>query len=232
MVQLNRSLILRLVKYLRVLNKLKGLGFVQVFSNNLADALGITPAVVRKDFSMINIPGNKRGGYNVDVLISELGELLGKQPDQKVVLVGCGRIGSALMEYPEFAKEGISIAAGFDASPEAIQSINGIPVYSMDKLAPFVKEHKITIAILAVPESAASQVFEDMLEAGIRGVLNFTSMELKCQGKCDRSNCKRQCTVQTVNIGLELENLFYLTHLESTKVAELLNAKQGATAEK
>ena len=216
--QLNKSLVLRLVRYLRVLKKLKSLGIVNVFSNNLGDAVGVTPAVVRKDFSLINIQGNKRGGYNIDNLMHELSAILGKQDRQDVVIVGCGRIGTALMNYREFEKEGIRVLAGFDNDPAKQNPDLPVPVLPMDRLKDFVAERSVEVAIIAVPESSAALVFDDMIRAGIRGFLNFTSVELKCQGKCDRQTCPHNCTVHNVNISLELENLFYLINMEQLKV--------------
>lgn len=224
-IELNKSLVTRLVKYQRVLRKLKSLGFVQVFSNNLADAVGVTAAVVRKDFSLINVPGNKRGGYNIDTLTQDLAGVLGTQGDKSVVLVGCGRIGSALMSYSEFAKEGIRIVAGFDLYPEKAMG-SGIPIYPITELANFVGANAIDLGILAVPEGAATAVFESMIDAGIRGILNFTSVELKCHGHCDRSKCPRHCTVSNVNIGLELENLFYLINIETRARTRLQSGEE------
>jgi redox-sensing transcriptional repressor len=212
--ELNRSLVTRMVKYQRVLRKLKSLGFVKVFSSNLADSLGITPALVRKDFSLVGIPGNKRGGYNIDTLAADLSKILGSKHGTEVIVVGCGRIGSALMNYTEFNKDGIKLIAGFDIHPERIKPCP-IPVHPVSALAEYVKINKIRIGILAVPEAAATQVFDEMIQAGIRGIVNFTSVELKCGKTCDRESCARRCTIRNVNIGLELETLFYLTNLET-----------------
>lgn len=214
-IELNKSLVTRLVKYQRVLRKLKALGFIKVFSNNLGDAVGVSSAVVRKDFSMINIPGNKRGGYTIDALTEDLANILGAREDKDVILVGCGRIGQALMNYQEFAKEGIRIVAGFDSSVDRHNAAATIPVFPMTRLVEYVKEHTIEIAIIAVPESSAGQVFDDLIRAGLRGFLNFTAVELKCHGRCDRPTCASNCTVSNVNIGLELENLFYLINVEN-----------------
>jgi redox-sensing transcriptional repressor len=208
--ELNKNLVTRLVKYQRVLRKLKTLGLVNAFSNNLADAIGVSPTVVRKDFSLINIPGNKRGGYNIDTLIEDIGRVIGIQSDKKVILVGCGRIGQALMNYHEFTKEGIRIVAGFDSNPERHAPDASIPILPMGRLADFVREQAIEIGIIAVPETSATQVFNDMIQAGVKGVLNFTAAELKCHGRCNRPECPHPCTISSVNIGLELENLFYL----------------------
>jgi redox-sensing transcriptional repressor len=218
---LNQGIVLRLARYLRVLEQLKTLGFVKIFSNNLGDAIGVTPAVVRKDFSTLSIPGNKRGGYNVDVLISEISSVLGKREVQRVIVVGWGRIGSALTAYREFPKEGIQIAAAFDSDPEKIDRSADIPVLPVSELKPFVRENQIEVGVLAVPNNQATAVFDTMLSAGIRGFLNFASVELKCAGKCDKDNCPIQCTVHNVNIGLEIENLFYLVRMRKPANREL-----------
>ncbi len=207
-------MVLRLARYLRVLQKLKGLGFVKVFSNNLGDAIGATPAVVRKDFSVIGITGNKRGGYVIDSLIERLVEVLGKNEVERVVVVGCGRIGSALLNFREFSREGIRVVAGFDIRPDSIDREGSIPVLPMDEFPGFVADHKVEVAVLAVPDQVATSVFELMVDAGIRGVLNFTSVELKCGAACEENGCVQECTVHNVNIGLEIENLFYLIRLK------------------
>ncbi|MFP4385127.1 MAG: redox-sensing transcriptional repressor Rex [Spirochaetia bacterium] len=209
---LNKTTILRLARYLRVLEKLKTLGFIKVFSNNLGDAIGVTPAVVRKDFSMIQIPGNKRGGYNIEVLIAHLKKVLGKDKEQKVILVGCGKIGTALMQYKEFRKEGINIIAGFDSDRERVAEEESVPVYFIDDLPGYVKEHDIKIGIIAVPDTAATQVFDLMTESGIRGILNFSPVELKSTGKYAAEDGTK-CVIHNVNIGLEIENLFYLVNM-------------------
>ena len=208
---MNRELILRLTKYKRLLSKLKALGLERVFSNNLGDAIGVSPALVRKDFSNLSLPGNKRGGYNIDELTERLDGVLGYDENQNVVIVGCGRIGTALMRFDEFHHEGIRIAAGFDVAPEHVDNTTEIPVYPIEKLPGFVKENKIRVGIIAVPDNAASQVFELMVSAGIHGILNFAAVELKCSGA--EKDCPGECTVHNVNIGLEIEHLFYQLNL-------------------
>lgn len=219
-VKINRGIVLRLAKYLRVLQKLKSLGFVKVFSNNLGDAVGVTPAVVRKDFSQINIPGNKRGGYNVDTLIDHIVDVLGKEDRQDIVIVGYGNIGHALLNYRDFHNEGINVVACFDIKPELVDRESEPPILPMEELPEFVRDRGVQVAALAVPDSAATDVFDTLIESGIRGVLNFTTVELKCAGKCDMHNCPIKCVVQNVNIGLEIENLFYLVNMRQAEGSE------------
>lgn len=216
--RIHRPMVLRLARYLRVLQKLRGLGFVKVFSNNLGDAIGATPAVVRKDFSVIGISGNKRGGYVIDSLIGRLVDVLGKSEVERIIVVGCGRIGSALIDYREFGREGLRILAGFDVAEERLRPDAFIPVLPLRDMPSFVGENHVEVGVLAVPDQVATDVFEMMVDAGIRGILNFTSVELKCGAACEDDGCHEECTVHNVNIGLELENLFYLIRMKRASV--------------
>lgn len=175
----NKHSIIRLLKYKSSLLRFRILGFKRVFSDNLADAADVTAAQVRKDFSLFGIPGNRRGGYQIDELLTRLNSLLGKDVVQKVVIVGAGHIGSALMKYKGFDKEGIQITAGFDIDPEKIQREGGIPVYPFEEMKDYVKNNNIKIGIISVTEMFAQHVLDTMVEAGIKGVLNFAPIKLK-----------------------------------------------------
>lgn len=212
---MNRELVLRLAKYRRLLYKLKTLGLERVFSNNLGDAIGVTPALVRKDFSTIRLSGNKRGGYNIDTVIQYLDEILGQNRPKEVILVGCGKIGTALLQYKEFARDGIKIVAGFDAEPSRVQTTANIPILDIKELGEFTKSHPVSVGIIAVPDTAAAQVLDRMIDAGITGVLNFAPVELKYNRKSDRSAAPVRCNIQNVNIALEIENLFFLENLRA-----------------
>ena len=203
---INESMALRMVRYRKILRKLKSVGMINVFSNNLADALGVTAAVVRKDFFELEMRGNKRGGYKIEALLTDMDKYLGKGESRKVVVIGCGRLGKALIAHRELPKEDIRIVAGFDISSDKIDKEATTPILPMEELAAFVKREQIEVGIIAVPESAAHKVFDRMLEAGMRGVLNMSPVELKCGA--DRAEDLGGCTVRTVNVGLEIENLF------------------------
>ncbi len=197
---MHKDMIQRLSKYKSLLYKIKSLGFVKVFSDNLGDAVGISSALVRKDFSTVGLSGNRRGGYRIDDLIERLSKILGKDEVQKIIIVGCGKIGTALINYSGFAREGIKVVAGFDIRPELINPQAPIPVYDMGELPAFAKKNDIHIAVMTVPEGAAAQVLDAMVAAGIKGVLNFTPIQLKGSEKC---------WINNINIALEIENLFY-----------------------
>jgi len=119
-------------------------------------------------------------------------------------LLGFGNMGAALVRYKGFSKEGISILAAFDIDPAKYNKrINNIEVLPLDRLQPFVQEHQIKIGILGVPEIAAQHVLDLMVAAGIRGVLNFAPIQLKCPAGC---------VVNSVTLEHELENVIYFVN--------------------
>ena len=197
---MNRDMIQRLSRYKSLLYKLKSLGFVKVFSDNLGDAVGISSALVRKDFATVGLSGIKRGGYRIEELIERLNVILGKDEIQRIIIVGCGKIGTALINYHGFMREGIKVMAGFDVKPELFQLQAAVPVLDMAQVVDYVRKEGIQIAIMTVPEGAATQALDVLVAAGIKGVLNFAPVPLKGS---------EQCFVHNINIGLEIENLFY-----------------------
>ncbi|MDD5676019.1 MAG: redox-sensing transcriptional repressor Rex [Chitinivibrionales bacterium] len=201
---MNKNSILRLSRYRNALNRLKNAGLVKIFSDYLADAVGVTSSQVRKDFSLFGIAGNKRGGYKIDALLEKLNTILGKNVVQPVVLVGAGNIGSALIKYKGFEKEGIRIVAAFDSEPAKIRPAAKVPILPVAELAAYVKANSIKIAIISVPESVAQQVFDTLRAAGISGFLNFAPLRLRSDNNC---------VVNNVNLELELENVIYFVNV-------------------
>lgn len=200
---MNRKCIIRLSRYKNALKRLKSLGFVKVFSGNLADAAGVTSSQVRKDFSLFNITGNRRGGYRVDELIDKIGLILGKNETQKVVIVGVGNIGKALLRYRGFESGGIKVVAGFDIDPAKYNKLAEVPLLPLEEFRPYIQTHGIKIAILAVPDVSAHHVSELMIAAGIKGILNFAPIQLRGA---------EEVIVSNINLEVELENLIYFVN--------------------
>ncbi len=196
----NRSCVIRLSRYKNALLRLKKLNFVKVFSDNLADAVGVSAAQVRKDFSIFGITGNRRGGYNVDELLEQLQQILGKDKMSNFILIGVGNLGRALIQYGGFEPSGIKIVAGFDIDAAKVSQEADIPIYPLEELSDYIKKNQIEFAIIAVPDFAAQRVLELMLPAGIRGVLNFAPICLKGP---------EGCVVNNINLVTELENIIY-----------------------
>jgi len=207
----NKNCIMRLSRYRNALSNLKLLNFTKVFSDNLADAAGATATQVRKDFSMFNLSGNRRGGYLVDELIEALDRILGKDKVRKFIVVGIGNIGRAMINYPGFEKNGIKILAGFDVDPAKHAPKAEVPIFPTDKIKEFVQQNNVQLAIISVPVLAAPQVSEILLSAGIKGILNFAPIRLK-----EREGC----VIENINLVTELENIIYFVNaMEKTEKA-------------
>lgn len=203
---MNSELLVRVTRYYRALNRLRGIGLEKVFAHNLADAAGVSAAIVRKDFSLLEIKGQKRGGYEIVDLIDKIGKILGKGDVQNVIVLGCGRIGKALMHYSGFEPDGIKIVAGFDSDPIVYtDASNPISVYPITRLDEVVQALNVKVAILSVPEAATQDCFEKLINAGINGILNFTPITLKSTTTDDGRNI----VVHNINIALELEQILY-----------------------
>jgi redox-sensing transcriptional repressor len=199
----DKERILRLLTYRGILIRFKTMGFIRVFSDNISEALDISSSLVRKDFGIFGISGNQKGGYHIDNILVKINGILGTDELQKVILVGVGRIGQALLHYKGFENDGINIVAGFDANPLIINEKAEVPVYSIDKLKDFVKKQKIKIAVMAVPEVMALPTFEILKEAGIKGILNFTPTKIKNSSGI---------IINHMNIEHELANLIYFVN--------------------
>jgi redox-sensing transcriptional repressor len=204
----DKERILRLLTYKGILIRFKSMGFIRVFSDNIAEALDISASLVRKDFSIFGISGNQKGGYHIDSILGKINGILGTDEIQRVILVGVGRIGQALIRYKGFENDGIRITAGFDIDQERIDNKGDVPIFHIDHLREFVKKHKIKIAIMAVPELMAIPTFEVLKEAGIKGILNFTPAKIKNSPGI---------VINHMNIEHELANLIYFVNQDLSR---------------
>jgi len=189
--------------YRKALSRFKQMGCIKIFSDNLADGIGVTSSQVRKDFSIFGLSGNKKGGYLVEDLIQKLDEILGKNKPQRVIVIGAGNIGTALMKYKAFVKEGLEIAAAFDTDSAKVDRADEIPVLPLSELADFVRQNDIRVGIIAVPDIVAQEVLNVMISAGIRGALNFAPIRL---------NVPEDFIINNVNVGVELETVIYMVN--------------------
>lgn len=203
------AVIERILKYRDVMQKMKALGFVRVFSDNLADAVGVSPSLVRKDFSVFGLTGNKRGGYQIEELITQLNVVLGKDRKQKVVIIGCGKMGRALMNYNGFPRVGIRVAAGFDSDPAVLDESAAIPILHISKMKDYINEKGILVAVLTVPESSAQSMIDSLKKTCIKGVINFAPISLRSS---------ENFLIQNINVEQEIENIFYQIHFSEGSV--------------
>lgn len=195
-----RSDIKRLLQYKLCLLRFKELGVNTIFSHNLGEVAGVTAVQVRKDFSAYGITGKKRGGYNIDNLLTELNKIFGESR-KNVIIFGMGNIGKALAQYNErFIKKNLHIVAGFDIDPSKQNKSFGIPIFSPEKLSEIIKRHKVTTAIIAVPFQIAQEVCNMLIAAGIKGILNFAPVILKVP---------EEIIIDNINLSNKLEGIIY-----------------------
>jgi redox-sensing transcriptional repressor len=196
-----RKAVYRLSLYYRVLERLNQNRIETVSSDALAKAAGVKPTQLRKDLTYFGQFGTRGLGYKVESLLAKLTGVLRTTRFQPVILVGAGNLGSALLRYDGFAKEGFEIVAAFDSRPEGAKTDNcKVPIQPVEQMKEFVREHNIKLAILAVPGIAAQEVTNQLVDAGLQAILNFSPLILQVPP---------HVVVNNVNLAIELENLTY-----------------------
>ena len=169
----------RLSVYLRTLKEALEEGKDYIISTEIARRNGFTAAQVRKDLSCFGSFGVKGKGYDVKELIERLEEILGINRRWNVAIVGLGNIGKALVKYKGLKKAGFDVVAIFDIDPNLVgKTYRGVQVYHTDEIGKVAKKNDIQIAIVAVPKEAAKEAIKKVIDAGIKGILNFTEVRV------------------------------------------------------
>ena len=205
MKRIAESTVRRLSAYLRFLEDFEGRGLSTISSDELARRGGTTSAQVRKDLSFFGSFGKRGLGYSVPVLAGQLRDILGLSREWRVIIIGAGKIGAALVAYRGFRQRGFHILAAYDASKEKIgSSLEGIRVRDIASLEKDVAKEQPDIAVVTVPSESAQTVVDRVVRAGIKAILNFAPTQLQVPP---------EVTVKTVNMAMELEGLsFALTN--------------------
>ena len=173
------AVIRRLPRYYRQLKDLCNRGVVRISSHSLGQEMNITASQIRQDFSCFGEFGQQGYGYNVEELRAEIGHILGVDNNHHLVMIGVGNLGHALLQNFPFSHTGFTVDAAFDVSPTVIgTSVNGVPIYSMNDLDSFIREHSVDVVVLTIPQSVAQDIANRLIDLGVRGFWNFTNVEL------------------------------------------------------
>ena len=208
--KISESTIHRLSIYYRALVALENENYNTISSKELAKREKLTPAQVRKDLSFFGSFGTRGLGYPVVELRHRIGEILGLNRLWNVALIGVGNIGSALVSYKEFAKQGFNIKLIFDNDQRKIGSNHkGIKVSDMRELTKLVAEENVDMAIIAVPSPVAQTVADDLVAAGVKAILNFAPINLKLPD---------DIILRNQNMCIELEHLSFALTNASGKI--------------
>ena len=199
--KISESTVRRLSLYLRFLEESQAQGVTTISSDELARRGGATSAQVRKDLSFFGSFGKRGLGYSVSELVARIREILGLKRVHRVVLMGAGRMGSALVQYPGFRERGFHLVAIYDRDPRKIGSRwDGLVVRDETLLESDLQCEPSDIGIIVTPAEAAQQAADQLVRAGIRAILNFAPVRLRVPPGVE---------VKTVNMALELETLSY-----------------------
>lgn len=187
----------RLSQYRRILYNSIHEGKTNIYSHELAKMMNLTPVQVRRDLMLIGYSGSQSKGYVIKDLVALIGEIIDSEKGQDIILVGMGNLGRAITSYFSGKRDKLSIVAAFDNDLQKTgRIVAGIPCHHISQIKEFVEKENIQIAVLTVSPEATHDVAKILLNAGIRGILNYTSVPL------------------TVPEGIHLEEYDIVTSLE------------------
>lgn len=187
--EISQAVVARLPRYLRYLGELRDEGIERVSSQELSDIMQVTASQIRQDLNTFGGFGQQGYGYNVDYLYDEIGKILGLNREHRLIIVGAGHLGQALVNYSNFERRGFLFRGVFDCDPKVCgKKICGITVRPMDELADFVRVNRIDIAVLTIPKTSAVEVAGKLADCGIRGIWNFAHVDLRLPGHIQVEN--------------------------------------------
>jgi redox-sensing transcriptional repressor len=195
----------RLSQYLRVLTQARKMGKDKISSQEIAEYTNINATQIRRDLSAFGKFGKRGVGYNIDALIAEIRKILRTQGQHNIALFGAGRLGQAIASSTIFADHGFNIAAAFDVDRDKVgQPIGDTVINDYSRLRELIREKNIIVAVLAVPPDAAQEVADDVVQAGVKIIFNYTEALL---------HVPADVTVHTTSPAVELlyALYFYLT---------------------
>ena len=191
----------RLSRYLQVLTQAKKMGKDRISSQEISDYTNINATQIRRDLSNFGKFGKRGVGYSIDGLLVEIRKILRTQGQHNIALVGAGHLGKAIAGSSIFGEHGITIAAVFDSDERKIgQPIGKVEVTDYARVKDVVRDKNIVVGVLAVPATAAQPVANDLIEAGVRIIFNYSEALLDVPG---------DVTVHTSNPAVELLHALY-----------------------
>jgi redox-sensing transcriptional repressor len=165
----------RLSRYLQVLTQAKKMGKSRISSQEISDYTNINATQIRRDLSAFGKFGKRGVGYNIDSLLGEIRKILRTQGQHNIVLVGAGRLGEAIASSPIFAEHGINVAAVVDNDQEKVgRRVGNVAVDDYGDLKEIVRDKNIIVGVLAVPATSAQQAADDLVDAGLRIIFNYS----------------------------------------------------------
>jgi len=181
--KISHAVILRLPRYLRHLEELRREGVVRISSGELGRRMEVTASQIRQDLSCFGEFGQQGYGYNIEMLIGEVSEILGIKHERRAIVIGAGNLGRAIIGKFPFAQYGFRLTAAFDLSPDVVgKTIADVPVRHIDELEAAIRESAPDVAVLTMSSESANAIAGRLIDAGVRGIWNFTNVDLTISG--------------------------------------------------
>ncbi|WP_251317142.1 redox-sensing transcriptional repressor Rex [Flintibacter muris] len=201
--KVSTAVIRRLPRYYRQLCELQRAGAVRISSGALGKSMGLTASQIRQDLFCFGGFGQQGYGYKVELLKEEIGEILGISQGHTLIVLGTGNLGRAIIQNFRFSDNGFDLLAAFDVDPAVVGTeIAGVSVRHADGLEEFLAAHRVDVGLLTVPIAAAQQMGNRLMDAGVKGIWNFTNYELACT--------RQDVAVESVHFSDSLLTLSYL----------------------
>ncbi len=176
---ISKQTLLRIPTYLALLNQQKKIGVKNISATTIAAMLNLNHVQVRKDLACTSESGKPKVGYETEVLIADIEKFLGYNDIKDTIIVGVGGLGGALLNYTGFKRFGLNILCGFDIKENLIGTLsNGKEVFHINELYDKVAGSNIQIGIIATNEESAQVVCDSLVQAGIKGIWNFSNVNL------------------------------------------------------
>lgn len=210
--QIPKATAKRLPLYYRYLKYLFSSGKKKVSSADLSEAVKIDSATIRRDFSYFGALGKRGYGYDVEDLMNFFSKQLNQDHLTNVALIGVGHLGRALLNYNFQGQNSIRISAGFDVKDEIVNSIlEGVPIYHIDELENQIQAQQFEVAIIAVPGPHGQKITDQLVEAGIKGIMNFTPLRLAVPD---------HVRILNVDLSNELQSLIYFVQYSDSIIED------------
>lgn len=174
------AVVKRLPRYYRFLGDLLSNGITRISSKDLSKKMNVTASQIRQDLNNFGCFGQQGYGYNVELLYQEIKNILGLDKTYNLIIIGAGNLGQALLNYSNFEKRGFKFVGIFDINPKILGlNIRGVDIMDISNLPDFLQKNKVDIAVLTVPKSNTLDIAKILTQNGIKGIWNFSNMELK-----------------------------------------------------
>ena len=177
--KVSHNVILRLPRYLRYLEDLRNRDIVRISSGELGRRMGITASQIRQDLSCFGEFGQQGYGYNVEMLIKEVSDILGTNRERQAIVIGAGNLGRAIMGKFPFSHYGFCLTGAFDLAPDLIgQEVFGLTIHHVDELDATIRETPPDVAILTMSSDSTDMIAARLVDLGVRGIWNFTNVDI------------------------------------------------------